>query len=317
MKIILTGSIAFDYLMTFPGKFQDHILVDKLDCISLSFLVDTLVRRPGGNAANIAYNLALLGEHPLVMATVGEDFEEQRLWLEEQGVDTSAIRAIPEVATASFFVNTDQCNAQIASFFTGAMAHASKLTFSQLSEKPDLAVISPNDPQAMAHYAQECLDLAIPYIYDPSQQLVRLGEADVKAGIDGALALFVNEYEFSLIVEKTGLDLPAMLERCQFVVVTCGEKGSQIHSAEGEISISIVPPKAILDPTGVGDAFRSGFLKGYAHDLSYERCGQMGALAATFCLESDGPQSHAYDLQEFVTRFREHFDDQGELDKLL
>ncbi len=316
MKIMLTGSIAFDYLMTFPGKFQDHILVEKLDCISLSFLVDTLERRPGGNAANIAYNLALLGERPTVMATVGEDFEAQRLWLEDQGVDTSAIRTIPGVATASFFVNTDQSNAQIASFFTGAMAHASKLTFAQLPEKPDLVVISPNDPQAMANYARECRDLEIPYIYDPSQQIVRLDEGDLKKGIEGAMAFFANEYEFSLIEEKTEFNLQKMLECCQFVVITRGEHGTQIHSDEGEVSIPIVPPDAILDPTGVGDAFRSGFLKGYAHDLSFERCGQMGALAATYCLESDGPQSHAYNLQEFITRFRKHFDDQGDLDRL-
>ncbi len=317
MKIVLTGSIAFDYLMTFPGRFQDHILVDKLDCISLSFLVDSLVRRPGGNAANIAYNLALLGERSTVMATVGDDFEEQRLWLEDQGVDTGAIRTIPGVATASFFVNTDQCNAQIASFFTGAMAYASELTFAQLPEKPDLVVISPNDPQAMANYARECQQLDIPFVYDPSQQIVRLDEADLKAGIEGAMAFFANEYEFSLIEEKIGLDILLMLESCQFVVVTRGEHGSQIFSTEGEVSIPIVPPRTILDPTGVGDAFRSGFLKGYTNNLSYERCGQMGALAATYCLESDGPQSHAYDLQEFVARFRKHFDDQGDLDRLL
>ncbi len=317
MKIVLTGSIAFDYLMTFPGKFQDHILVEKLDCISLSFLVDTLERRPGGNAANIAYNLALLGERPTVMATVGEDFEAQRLWLEDQGVDTSAIRTIPGVATASFFVNTDQSNAQIASFFTGAMAHASELTFAQLPEKPDLVVISPNDPQAMANYARECRDLEIPYIYDPSQQIVRLDESDLKKGIEGAMAFFANEYEFSLIEEKTGFDLEKLLECCQFVVITRGEYGSQIHRDEGEVSIPIVPPEAILDPTGVGDAFRSGFLKGYIHDLSFERCGQMGALAATYCLESDGPQSYAYDLREFIARFRKHFDDQGDLDRLI
>jgi adenosine kinase len=317
MKIVLTGSIAFDYLMTFPGRFQDHILVEKLDCISLSFLVETLVRRPGGNAANIAYNLALLGENPTVMATVGEDFEEQRRWLEDQGVDTSAIRTIPGVATASFFVNTDQCNAQIASFFTGAMAHASELTFDQLAEKPDLVVISPNDPQAMSNYTRECTALEIPYIYDPSQQIVRLDEADLKAGIRGAKAFFANEYEFSLTEEKTGLDLSSMLEFCQFVVVTRGEHGTQIYSDDGEVSIPIVPPKAILDPTGVGDAFRSGFLKGYAHNLNFERCGQMGALAATYCLESDGPQSHAYNLLDFITRFRENFDDQGDLESML
>lgn len=316
MKIVLTGSIAFDYLMTFPGKFQDHILIEKLECISLSFLVETLVRRPGGNAANIAYNLALLGEHPTVMATVGEDFEAQRLWLEERGVDTSAIRTIPGVSTASFFVNTDQCNAQIASFFTGAMAYASELSFTQLPETPDLVVISPNDPKAMAKYARECKQLGIPYIYDPSQQIVRLDEADIKAGIEGAMALFANEYEFSLIEDKTKLDLPAILDCCQFVVVTHGKNGAQIHDADDVVSIPIVPPKAILDPTGVGDAFRSGFLKGYAHGLSFERCGQIGALAATYCLESDGPQSHSYDLIEFTARFRQYFDDQGELDQM-
>jgi adenosine kinase len=317
MNIVLTGSIAFDYLMTFPGYFKDHFLTDKLDRISLSFLVDSLIRRPGGIAANIAYNLALLGERPRVMATVGEDFEEQRAWLESHGVDTSAIRTIPDAFTASFFVNTDRSNAQIASFYTGAMAFAVELSFSDLSEKPDLAVISPNDPVAMLNYARECDRLNIAYIYDPSQQIVRLEASDICAGIETAHALFSNEYEFGLIEEKTGMDLKAVLQHVEFVVTTQGEDGTMIHTKDDDIHVPIVPAENIADPTGVGDAFRGGFLKGYLHGLSFERCGQMGALAATYCLEADSPQGQHYNLDSFIQRFRKHFDDENELDQLL
>ncbi|NIS83527.1 MAG: carbohydrate kinase family protein [Anaerolineales bacterium] len=317
MNIVLTGSVAFDYLMTFPGYFKDHFLADKLDRISLSFLVDSLVRRPGGIAANIAYTLALLGEKPKVMATVGEDFEEQRAWLESHGVDTSAIRTIPDAFTASFFVNTDLSNAQIASFHTGAMAYSAQLSFSDLKDKPDLAVISPNDPKAMLKYTRECDRLGIAYIYDPSQQLVRLDASDIRAGIETSRALFSNEYEFGLIEEKTGMDLRTILRYAEFVVVTLGEDGTKIHTTDAEIHVPSVSPKLIADPTGVGDSFRGGFLKGYLHGLRLELCGQMGSLAATYCLESDGPQGHYYELASFIQRFREHFDDENELDRLL
>jgi adenosine kinase len=317
MNFVLSGSIAFDYLMTFPGRFQDHILPNHLDRISLSFLVDTLVRRPGGIAANIAYTLALLGERPQVMATVGNDFDEQRQWLESQGVDTSAIKTIPSVATASFFVNTDETNAQIASFYTGAMAYASELSFSDLTPKPDLALISPNDPEAMTGYTRECRELNIPYIYDPSQQIVRLDAEELREGIQGSLALFSNDYEFNLIKEKTGLDLDSIRSNVEFVVTTLGENGTEVFTKEDVVHIPIVPPKEIIDPTGVGDAFRGGFLKGYLHGLGFERCGQMGALAATYCLESDGPQGHSYDIDSFTQRFRIHFDDRNDLDLLI
>jgi adenosine kinase len=316
MILVLTGSIAFDYLMTFPGRFQDHILPDHLDRISLSFLVDTLVRRPGGVAANIAYTMALLGERPQVMATVGDDFEEQRTWLEAHGVDTSAIKTIPSVATASFFVNTDQSNAQIASFYTGAMAYAAELSFTDLPNTPELAVISPNDPKAMTGYARECVELNIPYIFDPSQQIVRLDAADLREGIEGCRALFSNDYEFNLIKEKTGLDLDAIVKDVEFVVTTHGENGTEVYTEEDVVRIPIVPPEEIIDPTGVGDAFRGGFLKGYMHGFGFERCGQMGALAATYCLEADGPQGYSYDVDSFIQRFRIHFDDQNDLDLL-
>ncbi len=316
MSIVLTGSIAFDYLMSFPGRFQDHILPDRLDRLSLSFLVDSMVRRRGGIAANIAYTLALLGERPRVMATVGQDFHEYREFLEQAGVDTSAIQVEPDLFTASFFVNTDENNAQIASFYAGAMARAAKLRFSDLPEQPELVVISANDPQAMRVYAQECLNLRIPYAYDPSQQTVRLDPEILREGIEGAQSIFVNDYEFELIREKTGMDAKAMLESSEFIVVTKAERGSEVHTPEGRIDIEPVPPDRIKDPTGVGDAYRAGFFKGYLAGLALERCGQIGSMAATFCLEHDGPQGHAFDPEGFLHRFREHFDDQGDLEGL-
>jgi adenosine kinase len=317
MNLVLTGSIAYDYLMTVPGRFRDYILPDQLDRLSLSFLVDSMIRRRGGIAANIAYTLGLLGEHPAVMATVGEDFEEYRAWLEDNGVDTSAIKTIEGLLTASFFVNTDETNAQIASFYPGAMAHAHQLHFADLQEKPELTVISPNDPKAMVQYVKECQELDIPYFYDPSQQTVRLEASDLIEGIEGCLALLANDYELGLIVEKTGLDLEIIGRYATFIIITRGEHGVDLYSGDDYLTISAIPPQEMCDPTGVGDAFRGGFLKGYMHGLTLERCAQIGVLAATYCLESLECQGHCYDLPTFISRFREHFDDEGELDQLL
>jgi len=318
MDIILTGSVAFDYLMTFPGYFRDHILPDKLDSISLSFLVDSFTNRRGGIAPNIAYTLALLGEQPCIMATVGEDFNEYRCWLESKGVDTSMMKVIPGSVTASFFCNTDRSNNQIASFFPGAMGCATQLSFKKLDGKrPDLVVISPNDPEAMKQYVVECCELGIPYLYDPSQQIVRLTREELRTGIEGGLSLFVNDYEFGLVQKMTGLSPQDMLQYLQFMVVTCGRHGSTVYSREKEYHIRVVPPEHIADPTGVGDAYRGGFLTGYSHNLDLEICSQMGALAATYCLEQEGTQGHAYTLDQFIKRFRQHFDDRGQLDKLL
>jgi adenosine kinase len=318
MHIILTGSVGFDYLMTFPGYFRDHILPDKLDSISLSFLVDSFTKRRGGIAPNIAYTLTLLGEHPHIMATVGEDFSEYRSWLESKGVDTSMMKVIPGVVTASFFCNTDRSNAQIASFYPGAMGYATQLSFRQWDgEQPDLVVISPNDPEAMKQYVVECRELGIPYMYDPSQQIVRLTGEELHAGIEGALALFVNDYEFGLVQKMTGMTARDMLNYLQFMVVTCGSQGSKVYSREREFDIPVIPPEHIADPTGVGDAYRGGFLTGYSHRLDLEICGQMGALAAVYCLEKEGAQGHAYTVNEFIARFRQHFDDHGQLNRLL
>lgn len=317
MALVITGSVAFDYLMTFPGYFRENILPDKLDKISLSFLVDSMSRQRGGIAPNIAYTMALLGETSLVFATVGEDFEEYRAWLESHKVDTRYARVIPGKYSASFFVNTDLENNQIASFYTGAMGDASSLSLHEIKKgEADYVMISPNDPLAMKKYVEECIELGLPYLFDPSQQVARNPHEDLRRGAQNAHAIFCNDYEFELLQKHTELCAEDMEGCVELLVVTKGENGASVKSAGKEYLIPIVPAKQIADPTGVGDAFRGGFLRGYRLGLDLQTCGQMGALAATYCLERKGTQNHFYTPAEFVERYRQHFDDQGALDVL-
>ena len=319
MNTVVTGSIAFDYLMSFPGRFAEHILPDQLDRISLSFLVDDMRRQRGGCAANIAYGLALLGDRPRMMGTVGQDFGDYRTCLEQHGVDTALTRDEPDLFTASFFVNTDQDGNQIASFYIGAMARARDLSFRDVdADSVELVVISPNDPKAMVKYAAECQELGVPYLYDPSQQIVRLSGEDLIQGLEGCSLLVVNDYEFEMLQEKTGLSAKTIRSApARACIVTLGAEGAHVW-AEGNLhAIPAVPPERIDDPTGVGDAFRAGLIKGLAMDLPWDLAGRMGALAATYTLEQPGAQSHHYTLSEFVARFREHFDDDLALDVLL
>jgi len=318
MRIALTGSIAYDYLMTFPGRFQDHFIADKLEQISLSFLVDKMTKRRGGIGPNIGYTMALLGGNPILFSTVGQDFEDYRSWLEGEGVDTSGIKIIPDDFTASFFATTDNDNCQISSFYPGAMSHAAEVKLADWTGDPlGLVVISPTDPIAMNQYVEEAQSLDIPYLYDPSQQTVRLSGDELRQGVEGAYALFVNEYEFCLIEKHTGMTIDEIKEHLEILVITKGDQGSIVITKESEIEIPVVPPKEILDPTGIGDAFRGGFLTGYSYKLDLKLCGEMGALAAAYCLEADGPQSQHFTRNEFIQRFRKHFDDQGKLDVLI
>ncbi len=221
------------------------------------------------------------------MSTVGQDFEGFRSWLEEKGVDTSGVKVIPDEFTASFFATTDQDNCQISSFYPGAMSHAAEVTLSSWSGEPlDMVVISPTDPDAMNSYVIEAGKLKIPYVYDPSQQIVRLSGDDLRRGVDGAYALFVNEYEFYLIEKHTGLSIDEIKDLVEIMVITKGEQGSVIYSKDQEYEIPAVTPEKIIDPTGVGDAFR--FLTGLSFDLDLKLCGEMGSLAAAYCLETDG-----------------------------
>jgi adenosine kinase len=317
MKIVITGSIAFDYLMHFPGRFKDAFIADQLDKISLSFLVDAMKKHPGGTAPNIAYTMALLGGRPHVMATAGQDFTEYRAALEAVGVDTSAIITIEDEFTASFFVSTDNDQNQIATFYTGAMAYAKNLTFAQYAPDAELTIISPNDPAAMRAYAEECRALRIPFIYDSSQQTARVSGEELAAGLEGCAMLTLNDYEYNLIKEKTGLTDSTLRDHIGGLLVTRGKAGALLWADGEEYHIPVVPPRVVKEPTGVGDAFRAGLMRGMELKLPWPIAGRMGALAATYVLENVGTQNHSFTPDSFVARYREHFDDEGALDILL
>ena len=318
MSVIITGSVAYDYLMSFPGRFSEHILPDQIHQISLSFLVDSMRKQRGGCAPNIAYSLALLGERPTVMATVGQDFAEYRAWLDANGVDTSAIVEVRDEFTSSFFVNTDLDNNQIASFYIGAMAMADTLSFHHLDhESIELAIVSPNAPAAMIKYPQECQELGIPYIYDPSQQIIRLSGQELLEGTRGAKMLIVNEYEFGLIKNKTGLSDEALLSLPEATIVTQGDAGSTIYADGVELVVPVVQPNPLSEPTGVGDAYRAGIIKGMLRGYSWQTTGRLAALAATYVLEQYGTQNHRYSVDEFVERYRQVFGDAPELEDMV
>jgi len=321
MKLIVTGSIAFDYLMSFPGKFTEHILAEHLQRVSLSFLVDSMDKRRGGCAPNIAYTLALLGERPYLVASAGQDFREYDEWLQAVGIDTSYVRHVPDKFTASFFCSTDTENNQIASFYIGAMANASELSLRTI-QQPGLVIISPNDPGAMIQYAEECRTIGVPFIFDPGQQCARLSGDELRDGISGAQVVICNDYEFELIRQKTGLGEDAILGQAAALVITRGEDGCSVYEGEGgrgrgeegrgkgegaRVDIKAITPYRIIDPTGVGDAFRGGLMKGMACGKSFKECAQLGTVAATYALEHLGGQSHAYTVREFSERYAQHF----------
>lgn len=316
MSIVVTGSVAFDYIMSFPGRFADHILPDKLDRISLSFLVDDMTKVYGGCGPNIAYSLALLGERPLLLASAGQDGAEYRDWLAQNGVDTSMLQICNDCFTASFFVNTDRDQNQIATFYSGAMSRASALSLRDV-EDPEIAIISPNDPEAMLKYARECRELGVPYIYDPSQQVARVDGEELLDGLTGAHMLILNDYEYSILQRKTGLDEEELLERVEVIVVTLGETGSRIVADREEILVPVARPHAVLEPTGVGDAYRAGLLVGLVRRFPWPVTGRIAALAAAYVIEQPGPQPLPYTVAAFVQRYRENFGEAPELEELL
>ena len=306
MKTVVTGSIAYDYLMSFPGKFTEHFLADHMERVSLSFLVDSMDKRRPGCAPNSAYTLALLGERPYLMATAGQDFEEYRLWLDAAGIDTSLVKIVDGKFCASFFCSTDTANNQIASFYTGAMAHAAELSFRTVTT-PGLVIISPNDPAAMTQYAEECRALGIRFIFDPGQQCARMSGSELLDGIKGASVLICNDYEFELIRQKTGMSEDDVLKTSELLVITRGEEGCSLYYGGSRTDVKAVTPHRIVDPTGVGDALRGGFMEGLAEGAPFTVCEQLGSVSATYALEHLGGTSHSYTLDEFKKRYQDQF----------
>ncbi len=307
MRIAVTGSIATDYLMTFPGRFSEQLVADKLDNISLSFLVDELQVRRGGVAANVSFGLAQLGLRPLLVGAVGEDFNsDYRAWLKRHGVDCSAVHVSELRHTARFLCTTDQDQNQMASFYTGAMEEARFIELEPIAERVgalDLVVVSPNDPEAMIRHTAECRSLDLPFMADPGQQLARMDGAQVRKLVDGARYLITNDYERALLETKTGWTSEEVLARVDIRITTLGAAGCVIEDADGVIAEVAAAPEAVrADPTGVGDAFRAGFLAGVSWQLPNEACAQVGAMVATYVLEHVGTQEYEIETDTFVER---------------
>lgn len=312
MRIVVTGSVAFDYLMSFPGQFKDHVVAEKADVLSVSFLVDSLKKHHGGTAANIAYTLALLGTKPEVIAAVGEDFTDYRQHLEFHGVNTEGMVVVPGEFTSSCFINTDTVSNQITAFYPGAMTEAHTLTIAGLNlSKDDIVLISPNAPDAMAAYVKECHELGLPYLYDPSMQAPRLSPEDLRDGFKGARLLAGNDYEFGMMSEKLGISEAQLRDSVPVCLVTHGAEGSSIYAEGRQIKIPPAKPRQVVNPTGAGDSYRSGLIAGMAKGHPWEVCGRMAAVAGVYAVEHVGPQQHLFTKDEFVERYRENFGDPG------
>lgn len=309
MRIVVTGSLAFDYIMDFPGYFKDHMLMEKAHMLSVSFLVDSMRKMRGGVAGNIAYNLALLGERPLLVGAAGHDFGDYRAWLEAQGVDTSGVTTIADEFTSSCFINTDKANNQIVAFYAGAMAHDHKNTLVDKGLTPqDLVLISPTTPEAIGRYAVECQQLGIPYIFDPGKQSPRLDADHIVTGLRGAKVLVGNDYEFGMMARKLEISEQELIARVPLTVITRGAEGSLIYT-NGHLAaeIPIAPVSEVKDPTGAGDAYLAGLAFGIAHDLPLEVTGRVAALAAAYAIEERGCQEHSYTRAAFAERYRAAF----------
>lgn len=311
MRTAITGSIATDHLMTFPGRFADSLVVDQLDKISLSFLVEDLQVRRGGIAANIAFGMANLGHHPVLVGAVGQDFVDYRSWLERHGVDTSHVHVSELAHTARFVCTTDTDHAQIASFYAGAMSEAREIELGPIAERVgglDLVVISPNDPEAMLRHTDECRARGIPFVADPSQQLAWMDGEQIRQLVDGAAYLFTNSYEAALIEQKSGWSRRDVLDRVGVRVVTHGRDGATVETLEGELAAVKVPTEERrADPTGVGDAFRAGYLAGLAWELTPERSAQLGSMLATYVVETVGTQEYELGRGRFLRRFADAY----------
>ena len=311
MRIAVSGSIATDHLMTFPGRFGDQFVADQMDRVSLSFLVDDLQIRRGGVAANICFGMACLGLRPILVGAVGHDFADYRSWLERHGVDCDSVHVSELHHTARFLCTTDRDHNQIASFYAGAMSESREIELGPIAERVgglDLVVIGPSDPEAMLRHTDECRQRGIPFAADCSQQLARMEGPEIRRLIEGAAYLFSNDYEKALIEQKTGWSDEEVLDRVGLRVTTLGPKGARID-IKGEPSVHVppAPERRKVDPTGVGDAFRAGFLAGLSWGLPLERCAQIGNLTATHVLEHVGGQEYELSQKEFLERFTEAY----------
>lgn len=307
MHLAIAGSVATDHLQVFTGRFSDSLVPDQLDKLSVSFLVEDLDIRRGGCAANISFALAALGHRPTLVASVGTDFVEQgyRTWLEDAGVDCSLVHVSPTAHTALCTITTDDAHAQIVTFYPGAMAEARRIDVGEIHrERPiDLLLIGPDDPAGMQRHTETARSLGIPFAADPSQQLAWAGGDLIRHLVDGAAYLFSNDYEDALIQSKTGWSADDVQARVGTRVVTRGKDGVTVYPSEGPaVEVAAIPGVTSVDPTGVGDSFRAGFLAGVAAGLTLERCAQIGCTIAASVVETTGTQEYRLTREAFLGR---------------
>ncbi len=305
--MVCAGSIAYDYILTFKGRFKDHILPDKTHILNLSFLVDDLRKRRGGVAGNYAYNLHLLAYPAAVLATAGSDAAEYRAWLEGHGIDCRGLRLLDDEMTATGFTTTDMDDNQLTGYYGGAMRKAALLGLDDGPPNPEAVIIGPNDPAAMTRLAGEARDRALKFVFDPAHQLPHLSGDDLTSSSRGAWILIGNDYELEMISQRTGRDVVGLLELSEMVVTTLGRHGSRIATRSQTVDVPAAPATREVDPTGAGDAYRSGLVAGLLRGLDLLSAGRVASLAATYAIEQVGTIEHTYTIEEFAGRYREAF----------
>ena len=307
MQIFVSGSLAYDRIMDFPGRFADHILPEKIHILNVCFMVNGLTERFGGTAGNIAYNLALLGEKPVILATAGKDFGPYREWLTKLGLPLTGIKEIPQEFTAGAYITTDRADNQITGFNPGAMKHRSQYKFDGVDPTAAQAIVAPGGLEDMLAYTRAYKARGVPYIFDPGQSIPAWPGDDLKEMASGAKALIVNDYELEMFRQKTGLEEKDLLKLTPTLITTRGETGSYLSTAAGREDVPAVFASRVLDPTGAGDAYRAGLLKGLALGLSWSESARMGAVLASFCVELQGTQEHRVEIYQFWERYRQNF----------
>ena len=307
MTVVCTGSIAFDYILNFNGRFKDHILLDKAHIINLSFLVENLAKRRGGVAGNYAYNLALLGHPSAVLATGGDDAASYKTWLEGMGVDCHGLHLLEGFISATGFTTTDLDDNQITGYYGGAMLEAAKLGLDDTVSNPAAVIVGPNAPEAMFRLFKECRERGVKWVFDPAHQLPHMTADNLKEGARGAWIVVGNDYELQLIQDRTGLDMAGLLELSEIVVTTLGAQGSRIDTRSGSHTIPPAPVSMLADPTGAGDAYRSGLVAGLLRVLDIDTSGRIASLAGAYAVEHVGTMEHSYTLSAFAERYEQSF----------
>jgi adenosine kinase len=302
MNIIVSGSMAYDRIMDFPGYFSEHILPDKIHTLNVCFQVNSMREKFGGTAGNIAYSLTLLGEKPLICATIGHDYQRYFEWLAKNGISKENIKIIEDEFTAGAYITTDRADNQITGFNPGAMKYRSELDFKKFRPKETIVIVSPGNLEDMVNYPRACKEKGVDYIFDPGQSLPTWDTKKLIEAIEGCRILIVNDYELELIMNKTGLQKNALLELAGAIITTLGELGSKVSTRDREIRIPPFKVKKVVDPTGAGDSYRGGLISGLVHGKDIEQCARMGSICASFALEHYGTQEYSFTLEQFNER---------------